>query len=140
LRRGVGRDRGDIGARERIAAEQRRERARDREQHRLIEHEIRVGLIAAADRLCDQRHRADAEHLRQRHDDEHQRTGRADAGDGRVAELRDEVEIDEEIQRLKDHAGRHRRGHREDVADDRALSQILQWPPRAKGGTEYSLS
>ena len=127
LRRRVGRDRGDVGTRERIAADQRRERARDGEQHRLVEHEIRVGAVAAAHGLRDQRDGADAEHLGQRHDHEHQRARRADAGDGRVAEPCDEVEVDQEIQRLEDHAGGHRRGHREDVPDDRALRQVLHW-------------
>ncbi len=125
LRRGVGRDCGDVGTGERIAADQRRERARDGEQHRLVEHEIRVGAVAAAHGLRDQRDGADSEHLGQRHDHEHQRARRADAGDGRIAEPCDEVEVDQEIQRLEDHAGGHWRGHREDVPDDRALRQVL---------------
>jgi hypothetical protein len=125
LGRRIGGDRRNVFACKHIAADQRCERARHGEQHRLVEHEIGVGLIATADGLRDQRDGADAEHLRQRHDDEHQRAGRTDAGHGGVAEARNEIQIDEEVQRLKDHAGRHRSGHREDVRDDRALGQVF---------------
>ena len=51
--------------------------------------------------------------------------GGADARDGGVANRRDEIQVDEEIQRLEQHARGDRRGHGDDVADDGVLSQVF---------------
>ena len=102
----------------------RPDRADDRERHRLVEDEIGVVRVLAADRLRDERHRADAERLGQRHDDEHRDARGADARERRIAELRDEVQVDQEIERLRQHAGRDRRGHGNEMARYRALGQV----------------
>jgi hypothetical protein len=51
--------------------------------------------------------------------------GRAHAGDRRVAKSRDEVEIDQHVQHLEQHADRDRRGHAQQMAWNRALRQVL---------------
>ena len=91
---------------------------------RLVEDQVGARLVLAADRLRDQRHGADAQHLRQRHDQKGGIAGRADAGDGRIAQAADEVQVDQEIQRLEDHAGRDRRSQAHQVAIDRTVAQV----------------
>ena len=49
---------------------------------------------------------------------------RADPREGGVAELRDEVQVDQEIERLGQHAGRDGRGHGHEVPGNRALGQV----------------
>src|SRR5438477_576882 len=63
------------------------------------------------------------------------------AGDRRVADPGDEIQVDQEVQGLKDHARRHRRRHGEDVANDRALGQVLHRRERLQenGRQEYAL-
>ena len=94
-------------------------------QHRgLVEDQVGARLVLAAHGLRDQRHGADAQHLGQRHHQEGGVAGRADAGDGRVAQAADEVQVDQEIQGLEDHAGRDRRGQAHQVAIDRTVAQV----------------
>jgi len=72
-----------------------------------------------------QRHGADAEHLRKREHDEHRGAGRADTGERRVAQLRDEVEVHDVIQRLQEHARGDRRRHADQLPVDRAVREVL---------------
>jgi hypothetical protein len=108
-----------------ITDEQRQDAAQHRDQQRLIEDEVRVRLVFAADRVRDQRDRADTEHLCHGHDDEHRVAGCTDASNGCVAEPRDEIEVDEEVKRLEDHSRRHRHRHGDEMARDRSLGKIL---------------
>ncbi len=122
--RGVGPDQLHVPAGRSVSRDERRGRADRAERHRLVEDEIRVGRVLAPDRLRDERHRADAERLREGHDDEHRDAGGADARKRGVAELRDEIEIDQQVQGLRQHAGGDRHRHRQQVAGDRALGQV----------------
>ena len=62
-----------------------------------------------------------------RHDDEHRGARGADAGERRVAEARDEVEVDQEIERLGQHAGRDGRGHGHEMARGWGLGSGRAW-------------
>ena len=86
--------------------------------------------------------------LRERHDDELQVAGGADPGDGVTAELRDEVQVDQIVQRLEEHAREDGDGHAPDVAGDGALGEVVQvyrvvWKvreswPRGAGSTSHT--
>ena len=102
----------------------RRHRAHECERERLVEDQAGVVRILAADRLRDQRHRAYAQRLGQRHDDEHGDARGPDARESGVAQLRDEVQIDQEIEGLRQHPGRDRRGHGHEMPGDRPLRQV----------------
>jgi hypothetical protein len=66
-----------------------------------------------------------AEHLGQRHDDEHDRPGRADPGQRGIAKRCHERKIDQQVERLKDHASCDRPGHFENNPGHRALRQVF---------------
>jgi hypothetical protein len=84
--------------------------------------------------MRDQRHGADAEHLRQRHHQHHRVAAGADAGH-RSAPMRDtEIQVDQEVQRLHQHADRDRRGHGDDQAADRALVRSFMEADCRDGG------
>ena len=85
----------------------------EREEEGLIEDEIGVVAILAADGVRDERGGADAEHLGEGEDGHHGDAGEGDAGDGLFAERGDEVEIDEEVEGLEDHAHAHEGSERE---------------------------
>ena len=95
------------------------------QRDRLVEDVVRLGAVLAPDRVRHQRDRAHPEDLGEREHDEHHGARGADAGEGRIAQLRDEVEIDDVVQRLEQHAGGDRRGHREEVARNRAVGEVL---------------
>ena len=77
--------------------------------------------------MRNQRHRAHAEHLRERKHDESRVAGGTDARERGVAQVSDEVQINQKIERLKEHACGHRYGHLHDVLGDRAFRQVLQF-------------
>jgi hypothetical protein len=79
---------------QRIAKQQRDQGTRCRQQQTLIENQRRVRLVLASHRVRDEGHRAHAEHLGQREHDEHHIARGADAGDGRIAQMSDEIEVD----------------------------------------------
>ncbi len=108
-----------------VSKDQHDERAGCGERQTLIEHRIRVRPILASHRMRDERDRAHAEHLRQREHDEHEVARRAHAGERRIAQVGDKIEVDQNIQRLKEHARRDRHRHLQDVLADRLLRQIL---------------
>ena len=72
----IGGHRAQVGAAEEKPASQRQHATDRRQQHRLVEDEIGSRLVLATDGVRDQRHRADAEHLRQREDHEGRRCRR----------------------------------------------------------------
>ena len=73
----------------------------------LVEHQIRIRLVLATGRMRDERDRAHAQHLGDRKHDEHHVAGGADAGDRRIAQMGDEIQIDQKIKCLKQHARRN---------------------------------
>ena len=80
-----------------IAAHQGDDRPGGGQHQALIEDQGCVCLVLAADGLRDQRHRSHAQHLGQRKHQEHEVGGGADARDGRAAQSRHEIQIDEDI-------------------------------------------
>ena len=95
----------------------------------MVEHQVGFGLVLAPDRMRDQRHGADAQHLRQREDHEAYGAGGADAGDGGLPEPRDKVQIHQEVQGLEQHADRDRHRHRDQQPCNGPLRQILHASP-----------
>ena len=75
--------------------------------------------------MGDERRRAHGEHLRQREHGEDHVAGAAYPRDRRVPDPRDEVQVDEVIERLQQHAGRDRHGERDQVAEHGAVGEIL---------------
>ena len=125
----VGRDRAHVGAARHEARDQREHTADRRQQHRLVEHQVRFRLVLATDRVRDQRHRADAEHLRQREDHEARGSRAADARDRCIPEPRHEVQVHQQVQGLEQHADRDRQRHRHQRARHGALRQIFHRVP-----------
>ncbi len=72
-----------------------------------------------------QRGDADAEHLRDGEHDERQVPGDRHAGDRLLAEPADPVEIDQEVQRLKDHGHQHEAGRFQQMPRDRPGGEVL---------------
>src|SRR4029450_716866 len=72
-----------------------------------------------------ERGRADAEHLRDREDDEREVAGDADPRHRLLTQAADPVQIDEEIQRLEHHRDQHEAGRLDEMLRDGALRQIL---------------
>ena len=108
--------------------------ADDERQHlRLVEHEGRLRLIAPARGVRDERRRADAEHLRGGQHDEHQVAADADGGDRFGAQPADPVEIDEDVERLEDHADQHVAGRFQEMAGERSRREILHRCPQRQG-------
>jgi hypothetical protein len=100
--------------------------AGDRGQHLgLIEEHHRAVAFLPPHRVGHHRRRADAEHLRHRQDDERQIAGDRHARDGLLAEPADPVQIDEEVQRLKDHRHQHETGGLQQMSGDGSRSQVL---------------
>jgi hypothetical protein len=125
----IGGNRAHIRARQRKAAEQRQQPEQHRQNDRLVEHQIGVVAILAAHGMRDQRHRADAEHLHQRVDEESSVAGRSDAGHGRIAEPGHEVQVDQLADHDRDHADHDRWRHVQDMAHDGAARQVLHLIP-----------
>ena len=82
------------------------------------------GGILAAHGLGDERGRAHAQRLREGEHDHHEIAGQPDAGDRFLAKPADEVEVDEEVQRLKDHRQRDKRGELQHVSGDWAFGEV----------------
>ena len=97
-----------------------------RDQHlRLIEDECGLCLIAPAGGVCDERRRAHAKHLCRSEDDKRQVAADADRGDCRGAQTAHPVQIDENVQRLEDHADQHVTGRPEEMSRQRSCGEIL---------------
>ena len=99
--------------------------ARDRQPERLIEGQVRIGSIFAANSLRDRRQRADAYDLRQGVGDEAGIASRADAGNGVFAQAAHEVEIDQSAEQDQDKSRENGDGHGQDMAQNRALGEIF---------------
>ncbi len=121
----VRRNRAHVTACERGSGNQREQPASRRQTERLIEHQIGIGLILAPRGMRDQRNRAYAQHLHQRVDQKAGIARRADAGDRRVAQIRNKIQINQLAEHDHDHAGKDLRSHGGDMADDRALREIF---------------
>jgi hypothetical protein len=129
-----------------VTADRGQQGAEQRNQQALVEYQVGVGLILAPHGLGDQRHCSHAENLGQRHHDELHIAGGADTGDSRIADLCNEVQVDQHIHHLEQHADRDGSGHAEQVLRDRALSEVLHGRPRevdssnlARGGRALPL-
>ena len=80
------------------------------------------GLVEVGDE--PQRHRADLDELARRHREEEHIAGRTHAGDGGRAQARDEIQVDQEIERLDDQPDPDERRHRQEMARDRAFGEV----------------
>jgi hypothetical protein len=114
-----------VRRRDEIADDERQDPARGGQREALIEHPRRIRLILASHRMRDERNRAHADDLRQRKNDEHDVAGGADSGNRRIAQPRDEIQIDQEIKRLKQHSRRNGQRHLQDVLTDGVRRKIL---------------
>ncbi len=100
--------------------------ADDHRQHlRLIEDEQRAGAIFLSSGMRHKRRDADAQHLRNRQNDECEIPGNADARDRFLPQPPDPVQVDEKIQRLKHHRHEHEARRLEEMARDRSGRQVL---------------
>ena len=91
----------------------------------LVEDEVRVVPVLPPTRLSNERHRSCTQNLGDGHHQELHITRGSHSGDGRIADLGHEVEVDQHVEGLKDHAHRDRHGHPHDVARDGALGHVL---------------
>lgn len=91
-------------------------------------------MILAPEGVRDHGGGAHAEHLRQGEDDEGEIAGDGDGGDGRGAEAAHPVQVDEEVEGLRDHRHEHEARGLQQVARDRAGGEVLhRWEDATKG-------
>ena len=121
----VGAHRAGEGAARRQRDHQEREAGCNRQALRLVEDDVGALAVLAPGRVRDQRGRSDAQHLRGGEHEEHQV---AADGHGRHRvrpEAADPVEVDEDVERLEDHADEHEARGLQQVRGDRAGREIL---------------
>ena len=123
--RRIGAERGHVPPRERVARHQRDQREQHGEHQRLVEREVRPVLVLSAHRMGYDGHGTHAQHLRKRQYRHCEVARRADTRQRGTTLLRDEIQIDHEIQRLDQHADRHRRSHRKNVPGDGPDGQVF---------------
>jgi hypothetical protein len=107
----IGGYRGHVSARESGSENPGRERARSSQRERLIEYQVGVSAIFSSYSMGDQRDRTDAEHLHQRVHEKAGISGRRHARNCSIAEIRDEIQIDQLAEHDQDHAAEDRRSH-----------------------------
>ena len=124
-----------------VSTDQRNGAAQRSEHETLIEDQVRVVAVLPATRLCDERHRPHTQDLGDGHHEELHITRGSHSGDGGIAELGHEVEVDQHVEGLKDHADRDRHGHPHDVARDGALGHVLhRWSGTFAGGSTVDVA
>ena len=127
--RSTGREIGAKGGSEsvlaRVPQQQARRRASQCDAHGLVEYQRGARLILAAHGLGDQRHCAHAQHLREGQNEKAEIASRCHSSDGGVAKAPHKIEIDQEIQGLKQHADRDRRRHGQQMAAQRPRGEIF---------------
>ena len=106
-----------IGSGQQVPEDDGPEGAQSRLPQALIEDQVGVLAVLTPARLRNESHGPDAQDLGHRHDQEPHVARGGEAGDRRVAELADEKEIDEVVQRLKDHPDRNRDGQLHEVPE-----------------------
>ncbi len=113
-----------------LMARQHRDREEDdcdahRQHLRLVEEEDRVVLILPSRGVRHERGGADAKHLRDRDHDERQVAGQPDRSDRVGAEPAHPEQIDQDVERLEDHADQHEARRFEEVARQRTGGEVL---------------
>ena len=124
-RRRVGGERPDVEAPAGHRDDQEQRRRSRGEPLRLVEDVAGARAVPGAGRVRDQRGRADAQHLRAGQHDERQVAGDADGGDRFLAEAADPVEIDQEVQRLRQHRDQHEAGRAQQVPRQRSGGEVF---------------
>ena len=117
-----------VGPSKKIAKHHNPRPDKQRQHKRLIEDELSAALVFLAGRVGDQRCRADAEHLGERHDNQHQIAGQAHTRYRFFSQTRDKIQIYQVIESLKDQGDAKERGKLEDVLRHRTLRQIVHFP------------
>ena len=98
---------------------------RHRQHLRLIEQENRALLILAARRVRHQRRRADAQHLGDRDHHERKIAAEANRADRVGAEASHPEQIDQDVERLEDHADEHEAGRLEEMSGEGTGREVL---------------
>jgi hypothetical protein len=91
----------------------------------LIEYEIRISSIFAANRLCHGRQGADAHDLRQGTDQKSGIARRTHTGDGCLAQAGHEVKVDQSAEQHQDKSRKNADGHGKGMAQDRVLGKVF---------------
>ncbi len=107
--------------------------ARHHGQHlRLVEEHYGCGRVLPAHGVRDHGGGADAEHLREGEHDEGEVAGDADGGDGGGAKATHPVEVDQEVEGLKQHGHEHEARGFQQVAGDGAGGEVLHGDRRCR--------
>ena len=117
---------------------QKGDAGRHRQDLRLVEQKRRAVVLLPPRRMRHHRRRTDAQHLREGQHHERQVGTDADRGYGIGAEPPDPEQIDQHIERLKDHADEHEAGGLDQMAGERSCGEVLHrrvtlelYPPRS---------
>jgi len=122
---GVRRNRVHVRARDGKPRGQSADPAHGRQPKRLIEDEIRVGSIFAANGLCDGRQGADAYNLRQGTNKKPGIASGTYPGDGCLAQACHEVKVDQSAEQHQDKSRENGDGHGQGMAQHRALGEVF---------------